>query len=229
MKKTPLYALAALTALVMLTGASGEKAGCGAGLDNRAGEPGINVGGPIGATWDLTYSKTLEVIIKSGGAVVATHDLAVGTGATFDLDGIKIDLDAYCARPDVVCPYDVFPSQVRMTQPGSQLHLLYVQYEPKGPLAELKDVTLLGNVDSDDDFSIALGIGAAAAGPCGLLSVSYATGQIKASALDPERGTSLTGDIVTAYAGGCLVGNSSGGAAAGLTVELRVPFDGVRR
>lgn len=228
LRRSSMLALVALTSLVLLTGAT--KGGCGQGLDNRPGDPGIDVGGPLGALWNVQYSKTVEVVIKQGGAVVATQNVAVGVGATFDLGGVKVDLDAYCAREDVVCPYDVFPDQVKMTQPGSERHLLYVQYKPKGPLAYLENVTLLGNVDSDDDFSIALGISGAAAGACGLLGVSYATGHIQSNG-DPiaPLGLSLTGDIVTAYAGGCLVGNSSGGAAAGLTVELRVPFDGVRR
>ena len=223
LRRSSMLALVALTSLVLLTGAT--KGGCGQGLDNRPGDPGIDVGGPLGALWNVQYSKTVEVVIKQGGAVVATQNVAVGVGATFDLGGVKVDLDAYCAREDVVCPYDVFPDQVKMTQPGSERHLLYVQYKPKGPLAYLENVTLLGNVDSDDDFSIALGISGAAAGACGLLGVSYATGHIQSNG-DPiaPLGLSLTGDIVTAYAGGCAVT----GAAAGLTFELRIPFDATR-
>jgi hypothetical protein len=160
--------------------------------------------------------------------VVATRDLTTGAGGSFDVGGVTINLDQLCSRPDVVCPFDVFPTQVRMTQPGSELHLLYVQYKPKGPLASLGNVTLLGNVDSDYDFSIALGIGAAASGSCGLLGVSYATGHIEGNGATPPRGTSLGGEIVTGYAGGCVVAGSGGAVAAGLTVELRIPFSATR-
>ena len=221
-------AIFCLVAVGLLTGATTEKQGCGAGLDNREGEPGIDVGGVAGADWKVTYSDKMEVIVKNAGAAAATYNFAWAAGGTFDVDGVAIDLNDWCARDDVVCPFDVFPGQVRMTQPGSQLHLLYVDYTAKGPLAELKEVRLLGNVDSDDDFSIALGIGAAAAGTCGLLGVSYATGHINGDGGDPPKGHSLSGDIVTAYSGGCVLLGNSGAVGAGLTVEFRIPFTATR-
>lgn len=216
-----------LGAVLFLT--AGTEQGCKDGLDNRPGEPGIDVGGVDGASWSVTYGETMSVLVKRGAAVVANHHLAIGAGATFDLEGAAIDLDATCRRGDVVCPQGVFPAEVVMTQPGRQLHLLYVDFNRYGPLAEVDDVRLLGNVDSDDDFSIALGVGGATNGVCGLLRVSYATGHIDASALNQERGTRLSGDIVTAYNGGCLLLGADGVAGAGLTVELRIPFSAVRR
>lgn len=219
-------AIVAAAALTFLTGA--KEGGCGQGLDNRPGDPGIDVGGATGASWAVTYSKNVKVIVKNAGAVLATHDVVVGAGTSFDVGGVTVNLDQTCARSDVVCPYDVFPAQVRMTQPGNDLHLLYVQYRPKGPLASLGSVTLLGNVDSDDDFSIALGLGAAGSGQCGLLAVSYATGHIDGDGAAVPRGLSLSGEIVTGYAGGCIVAGSGGAAAAGLTVELRIPFSATR-
>ena len=226
MMRSSLLAILAVASLTVLMGA--KEGGCGQGLDNRPGDPGIDVGGATGATWAVSYSKNVKVIVKDAGGIVATHDVVVGAGASFDVGGVTINLDQYCARPDVVCPYDVFPAQVRMTQPGSDLHLLYVQYKPKGPLAGLGSVTLLGNVDSDDDFSIALGIGAAGSGQCGLLAISYATGHIDGNGATTPRGVSLDGEIVTGYAGGCVVAGAGGAAAAGLTVELRIPFSAVR-
>jgi hypothetical protein len=50
-RNTPLFLLVALCATTMLMGA--KKQGCGEGLDNRPGEAGIDVGGTLGATWDL--------------------------------------------------------------------------------------------------------------------------------------------------------------------------------
>lgn len=227
MIKTTLRLAAASLSMLLLMGAAAPKQGCGQGLDNRAGEPGINVGGSSGAMWQLSYQDQVEVIVKRGGVVVATQYASAAAGGEIDIDGIKVDLAALCAREDVACPHEVFPRQVRMTQPGAQLHLLYVEYNKTGPLAEVADQTLLGNVDSDFDFSIALGIGGALAGPCGLLSVSYATGNISGAG-DPPIGQSLAGDIVTAYHGACVVSGVNGAAAAGLTVELRVPFTGTR-
>jgi hypothetical protein len=224
-----LTVLLAATALCLLRGA-GKEGGCGQGLDNRAGEPGVDVGGKDGARWNVDYSDTIQVKITGAGGAVVTHDFTVAGGGLFDVEGTQIDLGKLCEREDVACPHEVFPSEVKMTQPGDQLHLLYVNFNAEGPLGELKDTTLLGNVDSDHDFSIALGIGAAAAPglPCALLGVSYATGHIDNDGGDPPVGTSLSGDIVTGYAGGCVLIGSSGTASAGVSVELRVPFTATR-
>ena len=217
--------LLSVTSLVFLLGAN--EGGCGAGLDNRAGEPGIDVGGIHGAEWDMQYMDTMEVRIKNAGGVVATHNISIAAGGSFKLDGTPVDLGKLCERGDIACPDEVFPKRVTMRQPGNNQHLLYVTFNPEGPLKDIQEKTLIGNVDSDQDFSIALGVGGAAAGICGLLSVSYATGHIDADG-DPPVGTTLKGDIVTAYSGGCLLAGSQGAAAAGLTVELRIPFSGKR-
>lgn len=215
-----------LASALMLLGAT--KGGCGEGLDNRKGEPGIDVGGKTGAHWKVEYSNQLEIIVKKAGAVVSTTSYSLAAGGEIDMEGIKVDLAELCARDDVACPHEVFPKEVLMTQPGSELHLLYVTYNPAGPLQDLTEKTLLGNVDSDDDFSIALGIGAAAKGTCGLLAVSYATGHIDNDGGDPPSGIQMKGDIVTAYTGGCVLLGSQGSAGAGLTVEVRLPFNATR-
>ncbi|MBK8480897.1 MAG: hypothetical protein IPL40_06945 [Proteobacteria bacterium] len=215
--------------LLVLQGAAGDKGGCGGGLDNRAGEPGLEVGGAAGADWDVSYGDALEVLVKNGAVVVSSQALSLATGGTFDLAGTTVELRALCARGDIACPEDVFPARVRMTQPGSKLHLLYVTFNQVGPLDALTQATLLGNVDSDYDFSIALGVGAAGAGSCGLLKVSYATGTIAHDDAEPPRGSALSGEIVTAYAGGCIALGQQGSAAAGLTVEFRLPFSAKRR
>ena len=214
------------TSLVFLLGATPE-GGCGAGLDNRQGEPGVDVGGPAGADWSMQYQDTIEVRIKNAGGIIATHKISAVAGGSFELDGVTVDLRKLCERGDIACPEEVFPKMVTMTQPGNDRHLLYVTFNPEGPLKDVKQATLLGNVDSDHDFSVALGVGAAAKGICGLLAVSYATGHIDSEG-DPPMGTSINGDIVTAYSGGCLLAGSTGAAAAGLTVELRLPFSGKR-
>lgn len=215
--------------LLVLQGAAGDKGGCGGGLDNRVGEPGLELGGAAGADWDVRYGDGLQVLVKNGGVVVSSQALSLATGGSFDLAGAKIELRELCERGDIACPEDVFPARVRMTQPGSQLHLLYVTFNKTGPLGELTQATLLGNVDSDHDFSIALGVGAAGVGSCGLLKVSYATGSIVDDAADPPRGSELSGEIVTAYSGGCIALGQQASAAAGLTVELRLPFSAKRQ
>jgi hypothetical protein len=216
----------ALGSLMLLCGA--EKGGCGEGLDNRPGEPGIDVGGAEGAPWTITYSDVVTVKVKNAAGAVVTKTVSLAAGGVFDVEGVEVNLTDLCAREDVACPSEVFPKEVMMTQPGSKLHLLYVTYNPVGPLKELQEVTLLGNVDSDFDFSIALGIGAAAGGVCGLLGVSYATGHIASDGGDPPVGNHLEGEIVTAYSGGCVLIGTAGTAAAGVTVEIRIPFYGDR-
>ncbi len=216
-----------MTSLVFLMGATPE-GGCGAGLDNRPGEPGVDVGGLAGADWDVKYGDTVEIRIKNAGGVIATEKIAIAAGGKFTLDGVEVDLRKLCERGDIACPDEVFPKRVNMRQPGNNRHLLYVTFNPEGPLKDIQEKTLIGNVDSDQDFSIALGVGAAANGICGLLSVSYATGHIESEPGDPPVGTSMNGAIVTAYSGGCLLAGSSGAAAAGLTVELRIPFGATR-
>lgn len=216
-------------AWLMLQGAA-DDGGCGGGLDNRPGEPGINVGGVAGAGWNIDYNDQVTVTLKNAAGVITdTKTFVLAAGGTFDLDGTQVDLSEMCGREEVACPNEVFPHQVTMTQPGSQLHLLYVTYNKEGPLGDLTDTTLLGNVDSDNDFSIALGIKAAAVGTCGLLGVSYARGHIASEKEitgqgDVDHGVELSGNIVTAYSGGCILG----GAAAGGTIELKVQFAGTR-
>lgn len=220
-----LTVILSVTSIVFLLGAN--EGGCGAGLDNRPGEPGIDVGGLQGAEWNMQYMDTMEVRIKNAGGVIATEKISVAAGGKFKLNGTTVDLGKLCERGDIACPDEVFPKRVTMRQPGVDKHLLYVSFNPVGPLKDLQEKTLLGNVDSDSDFSIALGVGAAGAGVCGLLSVSYATGHIEADG-NPPMGTSINGDIVTAYSGACLLAGTQGAAAAGLTVELRIPFTGNR-
>lgn len=220
--------LLAVGALALLRGA-GEDGGCGEGLDNRPGEPGVDVGGVEGAKWVVDYNDKVQVTIKNAAGGIVTETFAWGTGGVFDVDGVQVDLTQMCAREDVACPNEVFPHEVTMTQPGDQRHLLYVTFNAEGPLGDLQEATLLGNVDSDDDFSIALGIKAAALGTCGLLGVSYATGHIATEpGSDPPLGQSLEGQIVTAYSGGCAVLGQSGAAGVGGTIELRVDFEAHR-
>ena len=221
-----LFVFSLMFAMLPLTGAKG---GCGGGLDNRKGEPGINVGGVLGALWSVNYSDTVTVRIKDAAGAIVTKKYALGTGGPLRIGDTDVDLSQLCARDDVACPHEIFPGVVRMTQPGNDQHLLYVAFNKVGPFKELKQGTLLGNVDSDNDFSIALGIGAAANGTCGLLGVSYATGHIDASLADPDKGVKMKGDIIAAYAGGCAIAGKQGAAAAGVTFELIVSFEATRQ
>jgi hypothetical protein len=203
-------------------GGAAETKGC----INRPGEPGLELGGSTGAVWLLDVGDRLTVTVRSGGATVRQHDLIWGAGARFDLDGVSVDLDALCARPDVACPQEVFPGTITMTQPGSDRHLVNLSYNPEGPLASVDEATLLGNLDSDGNLRVFLGVGAAATGSCGLLSVSYATGRVTSDRSLPERGVAIQGEIIVGMAAGCVSGAS---AATGLTLELRLAYSATRQ
>lgn len=225
-KRHMLYTVVAIAGLLMLQGAG--EGGCGEGLDNREGEPGVDVGGAQGADWEVHYEDQLSFKVKKAGAVVTDKSFTTGAGGVIEIDGEQVDISQLCARQDVACPHEVFPKQVNMRQPGSDLHLMWVTFNPEGPLADVKKATLAGNVDSDFDFSIFLGIKAAAVGTCGLLGLSYATGHIDHDGGDPPRGTRLSGRIVTEYSGGCLLLGSGGNAGAGIQVEISSPFSATR-
>lgn len=224
--KRAMHLALSLCAVSMLQGAA--RGGCGG---NEPGVPGIDVGGAAGADWEINYSDQIRVIVKKAGAVVATHDLSVVKGGVFTVDGVQIDIDKdVCSRTDIACPSEVFPKTVRMTQPGRDLHYLRVNFVKEGPLGNLTDATLLGNVDSGRAFRIELGIKGAAVGTCGLLGYSYADGVIIADpGSDPPRGGAIEdGWITTAYGGGCILSGHSGAAGAGIEVEIKVPFTAKR-
>lgn len=214
-------------ALVMSTLGANE-GGCGTGLNNIPGEPGLDVGGVPGATWQMTYSDQISVTVKGAAGVIAQKTLSMGSGGTFVVGGVTIDLKALCARGDIACPSDVLPATVRMNQPGADRHYLQVSFNRKGPLAVLSEAVLGGNVDSTRAFAVFLGVGAAASGNCGLLGVSYANGQLVPDLLLSTRAVALNGQIITGYTGGCVVGSANAAAAAGLTVEFRQPISGLR-
>lgn len=221
--------LAHASALVLLS-LLGLTTGCFPGSGpNLPGEKGLEVGGPAGATWRVTFKDPITVKVKGSAGVVSSADLPMASGS-FKVGEATIQLPSLCSRNDVVCPQDVFPLDVTLVQPGEDLHMLKVTVNPKGPLALLPQPTLLGNVDSLDGFSVILGVDLAGAGTCGMLGISLAKGRIMADPKDYTRGIGLNGTILVSYAGACVViGNTMGATGAGLTVDLEVPFTAARR
>lgn len=95
----------------MLGGAQGD--GCAA--NSRSPAPDVS------GEWSVTYDDTLDVEIRIGGAVY-DETLAVGGGViTVDHEGRELVFDLDCARPEVICPSEGWPSQVSIEQRNAEL------------------------------------------------------------------------------------------------------------
>lgn len=95
-----------LLALPLLGGARGD--GCAA----NSTSPAPNVVGD----WSIEYDNTLDVEVTIGGATY-TESLGVNGGIfsiTHDGQPLMFDLD--CARPEIVCPSEAWPTQIEAEQ-----------------------------------------------------------------------------------------------------------------
>lgn len=193
-------------------------------------DPGVDVGGKQGAWWMVSNDDTMTVMIRGAAGEISRSSVRTTSGS-FTLGSVSIDVEQLCARMDIVCPKDVFPPEIMLTQPQNDHHILFATYSRKGPLAAVSDSTLLGSMaragtDMGLSFAIALGVGSAGQGACGLLGVSYATGKLRKGPLpeDPQRegGVAMQGTLVTSYTAGCIAGAQAG--VEGLSVELQMGF-----
>lgn len=212
-----------------LASAVTASAGCGPqGLNNVPIVPGLELGGAAGAKWRITFKDPVKITVTGAAGTVSAADLSMNSGS-FKVEQATIQLPALCSRSDFVCPQNVFPLEVTVTQPDPMLHMLRVGINPKGPLALLPEPTLIGNVDSLDGFALLLGVTATGVGPCGLLGASTAHGTILQDPRDRSRGYLINGTVDVAYGAGCVVlGNNVGATGAGLTVKLSAPFQADR-
>ena len=102
----------AILALVPTFGAS-NGGGCG-NSDNPflSNSPAPDVGGD----WDIMYDDELDVEIRIGGAV---YERTIGAGGgviTIDHNGDPFEFNLACERPEVVCPSEVWPATVALSQ-----------------------------------------------------------------------------------------------------------------
>ncbi len=202
--------------------------GCDPGGGGVPLDPGVDVGGTAGARWNISYGSTLNVRVSGPAGEISRQTMQPDNG-TFTLGTTTLNIRDVCARSDLACPQDVFPGQVTVTQPGYDMHLLFIDHGLKGPLSAVGNDRLLGNVDSSHEVAIALGVGPAGQGSCGLLGVSYATGQIQLDPNVPIRGLGLTGGrVTTSYSAPCLMGSKDPTGVANLTVEFDLPMSATR-
>jgi hypothetical protein len=98
--------LTILLALPLLQGAQGD--GCAAG--SRSPAPDVT------GWWDITYDDAIGVEVTIGGVVYEETLGAQGGVFTINHNGTPITFDLDCARPEVLCPSEAWPTQVYVEQ-----------------------------------------------------------------------------------------------------------------
>ena len=93
-------------ALPLVMGAQGD--GCAANSTSPAPD--------VRGTWDIEYDDTIGIEVKIGGAVYHSELGAGGGSFTINHDGKPYTFDLDCARPDIVCPSEAWPTQVLIEQ-----------------------------------------------------------------------------------------------------------------
>jgi hypothetical protein len=119
-----------LLGLPLLQGAQGD--GCAAGSTSAAPD--------VTGWWNIAYDDTLGVEVKIGGSVYDAQLPAGGGSFTITHQGTPITFNLDCARPEVICPSEAWPTQVEVDQRDLQhQHQMIVtlpQSQCDGPLAE---------------------------------------------------------------------------------------------
>lgn len=182
----------------------------------------LDLGGPNGAIWTLSYEPKFEVTLRTGNQVATQQ---VTTDVPLTLGGRTLDLASFCWRVDVICPNQVLATQTVLVQPNASQFL--VSYNRKGPLASLTQQGLLGVLDGQQ-LSIPLGMTPNAADPCtlGIGSAVHATATTPSD--QPDQAGTLRGKVTVRYSGECVMLGGSGGLYATDILELGVLFDGQR-
>jgi hypothetical protein len=200
MKKMTLAALAMMT-MPVLMGARGQ--GCNGTAFSESPAPDMT------GDWDVSYDDRLDVEITIGGVTHTAELGAQGGSLTIDHDGQPITFDLRCEREDIVCPSEVWPTEVSFRQDDERYpHRVWMdvtKQECSGEMmapapsecgegttnpdceqvcsAEVQTVTkeAFGTIDEPGtSFDLALGLGAASNGVnCALLGGSYAEGDLE--------------------------------------------------
>jgi hypothetical protein len=144
-------ALPLLLGLPLLQGAQGD--GCAAG--SRSPAPDVT------GWWDISYDDTIGVEVKVGGAVYTAELGAQGGAFTINHQGTPITFDLDCARPDVQCPSEVWPTQVHVDQRDldrqHQMVVTLPQQRCDGPLAEPAPGTCGAGTDNPSCDPVCMG------------------------------------------------------------------------
>lgn len=142
----------------------------------------------VSGNYELTYDDRLTLKLDVGGAVREVTQTGYGGIVDFGMvngQPARIDLTAFCAKPEVKCPSEAFWSKAAITQPNLSQNRIELQQLtvvnnsmrtlPAGQRAE----SLSGLVDhrQDDRFLLGLGAEAASNDACLALTLSLAGGR----------------------------------------------------
>lgn len=103
--------LAALVSLPFLTAARGD--GCAANSQSPAPD--------VAGVWNIEYDDRIGVEVKIGGAVYTEELGAAGGAITINHAGQPYTFDLDCARPEIVCPSEAWPTRVVIEQRNADL------------------------------------------------------------------------------------------------------------
>ena len=157
---------------------------CG-GLQNNNSTPEER---DVSGNYALTYDNQVRLRLNVAGAVREVTQTGYGGVVDFGMvngNPTRLDLTAFCAKPEVQCPSEAFWSKVAVTQPdlrSSRLDLqkLVVVNDTERVLdAGVRAPSLSGLVDHNqqDKFILGLGLEAGANQACVALAVSLAGGR----------------------------------------------------
>ena len=142
----------------------------------------------VSGNYTLTYDNKLKIKLDVAGAVREVNQEGYGGIVDFGMvngSPTTLDLTAFCAKPEVLCPSEAFWSKVAITQPDllrNQLDLqkLVVVNDTEHVLdAGVRAASLSGLVDHNQQDRFLLGLGASGDGTanCIALQVSLAGGR----------------------------------------------------
>ncbi len=156
----------------------------------------------VSGNYTVTYDDRLTLRLDVGGAIREVTQNGYGPIADFGtINGqpTTLDLTAFCAKPEVVCPSEAFWKSVAVTQPdlkSSQLDLqkLTVVDDTRHSLdAGQRAAAISGLVDhaQSDRYLLGLGLQGAASDNCIALGISLAGGRFSRAGERTETGTEL--------------------------------------
>lgn len=91
-------------------------------------------------TWDVSYDDRLDVTVTIGGATYTEELGPQGGTLTIDHGGRPFTFDLDCTRPEVVCPSEVWPSEVGFRQNDDRYpHRIWLQIPQQSCTGRLID------------------------------------------------------------------------------------------